>query len=169
MGVAFAVVHAQAQYEELTDEQIAELAMEKTLTEMDGGMTPGQIAYVAALLSAPEVAAALEADGEYSIDSTDVQMGISLPQAAIDSWNGSYEDPRFDGYSSDDGGTLGRGVTQNDPIVAWIHALGCVNGRFQNVSTLWIKLPEPWYPTSSLGFLGLRIQHGRVRNCGIIP
>lgn len=250
-------------YASLTDEQIVELAVEKTLAEMEGVMTPGQVAYVAALLSAPEVAAALEADGEYSMDMTDVPMDVSMPQAAIDSWNGSYEDPQFEGYSANDDGA----GTIDDPVVAtihcwdfraadphkgegpnrvdvtkaksrakceilptvivgwpppavvdwelhmvlgqhtWVrigpvsipvylpvgiasherngtwnpvwkpdragrhydgtqvfHVIGCVNGRFQNISTLWIEVPPPWY-VSRGGFLGLRIQNGRVGDC----
>ena len=253
-------------FAEMTEEEMVGLAMERTLAEMGGSMTPGQIAYVAALLSAPEVATALATDGEYSIDMTGDPMDVSMPEETLQSWNGSYEDPQFD-YTSSDGGRIGPDYTRQivatincwdfraaDPhrgegpdtagspttkaksrakcqvvpvtvvgapppsVVDWklnmvltqrtwvsigpissylylpvgfasherngtyrpvwkpdragnlfdgtqvFHPLGCVNGRFQNVSTLWVKVPPPWH-VSRLGFLGLRIQHGRVTLC----
>ena len=46
-----------------------------------------------------------------------------------------------------------------------LHALSlCVNGHYQNVSTLWIDVPPPFY-RHNWGFLGVRITYGRVTDC----
>ena len=40
----------------------------------------------------------------------------------------------------------------------------CLNGKYQNISTLWIDVPWP-YHVPAFGFLGVRINADTVSTC----
>ena len=80
-ALALLAVFTSAQYDNLTEEQIDELAADATLRNMAKGMSSERIAYVQLLLSSPKVAMALETGERFSLYTSGDQIPVFLSNA----------------------------------------------------------------------------------------
>lgn len=92
------VVHAQGQYEGLTEDQINESAHESALRGMAADVSTERAVYLSNLLSSPEVQEALERDGEFILDAAGVSLsGIanSIDDADVPVYSGASSTNAF--------------------------------------------------------------------------